>query len=134
LHLAPFNLSGYQVCPFASANCASACLNTAGRGGAFRPGGTNAIQEARKRKTRMLFEDKYLFFDMLWCDVKLYVKHCERKNLIFVIRLNGISDILWEREFLVIFADFFNLQFYDYMKILIINRANRLFNYHLTFS
>ena len=30
LNLAPYNLSGYQVCPMASQGCASACLHTAG--------------------------------------------------------------------------------------------------------
>ena len=32
LHLAPAKLSGYNVCSSASKGCASACLNTAGRG------------------------------------------------------------------------------------------------------
>ena len=32
LYMAPYNLSGKNVCPNASAGCAAACLNTAGRG------------------------------------------------------------------------------------------------------
>ena len=32
LHLAPFTLSGRNTCPKATAGCAAACLNTAGRG------------------------------------------------------------------------------------------------------
>ena len=53
LHLAPADLSGYNVCPMASDGCRAACLNTAGRGGIFKPGTTtNAIQDARIRKTR----------------------------------------------------------------------------------
>ena len=32
LHLAPFNLSGFNACAWASKGCAEACLNTAGRG------------------------------------------------------------------------------------------------------
>jgi hypothetical protein len=49
LHLAPANLSGYEVCPKRTAGCTAACLNTAGRGGMFKPGGTNTIQQARIR-------------------------------------------------------------------------------------
>ena len=32
LYLAPYNLSGFNVCPFASKGCISGCLNTAGMG------------------------------------------------------------------------------------------------------
>ncbi len=32
LHLAPGNLSGFNVCPGASKGCLASCLNTAGRG------------------------------------------------------------------------------------------------------
>ena len=65
LHLAPANLSGYETCPKRTAGCTAACLNTAGRGGMFKPGGTNTIQEARKRKTRMFFENRTEFMSTL---------------------------------------------------------------------
>ena len=32
IYMAPYNLSGKNVCPGASAGCAAACLNTAGPG------------------------------------------------------------------------------------------------------
>ena len=32
IHLAPANLSGYEVCKWRSKGCTMACLNTAGRG------------------------------------------------------------------------------------------------------
>ena len=32
LYLAPYNLSGHNVCPNASPDCIKACLNTAGNG------------------------------------------------------------------------------------------------------
>ncbi len=65
LHLAPANLSGYETCPKRTAGCTAACLNTAGRGGMFKPGGTNTIQEARKRKTKMFFEERKSFIVQL---------------------------------------------------------------------
>ena len=41
LYLAPFNISGVNLCPMAKkANCMEACLNTAGRGA------MNSVQKA----------------------------------------------------------------------------------------
>tara|TARA_R110001606_G_scaffold12378_2_gene54161 strand:+ start:2189 stop:2758 length:570 start_codon:yes stop_codon:yes gene_type:complete len=48
------------------------------------------------------------------------------------IRLNGSSDIIWERYLNM--ADFPDVQFYDYTKHRASTRANRAPNYHLTFS
>ena len=62
LHLAPANLSGYEVCAKRTIGCTDACLNLAGRGGMFKKGEfTNAIQKARIRKTKMFFEDRINF-------------------------------------------------------------------------
>jgi hypothetical protein len=60
LHLAPYKLAGFNVCPMAElAGCVAGCLNTAGRGGIVKHGETtNAIQQARIRKTRLLVEDR----------------------------------------------------------------------------
>jgi len=75
LHLAPYNVSGYQTCPKATAGCAAACLNTAGRGGMFKRGETtNTIQEARKRKTRLFFEARFDFMTLLVKDIELAIK------------------------------------------------------------
>ena len=63
LHLSPFNISGNNVCPNASAGCASACLNTAGRG-AMRN-----VQEARIRKTQFFFNDREGFLRQLFKDI-----------------------------------------------------------------
>ena len=141
LHLAPANLSGYETCPKRTAGCTAACLNTAGRGGMFKPGGTNTIQEARKRKTRMFFEDRTAFMAALVKDIELARKQAERKNMIAVFRLNGTSDIAFEKYEVVregktyknIFAAFPFTQFYDYTKILG-RKVNGASNYHLTFS
>lgn len=132
LHLAPFNVSGYQTCPKATAGCAAACLNTAGRGGMFKKGeSTNVIQEARKRKTRLFFEDRENFLNLLRADIRKAIKQAEKKGMIPVFRLNGTSDISWEKYGII--DEFPNVQFYDYTKML--NRKVRdLPNYHLTFS
>jgi hypothetical protein len=137
LHLAPARLSGYNVCPGASAGCIAGCLNTAGRGGMFKRGeNTNAIQEARIRRTRFFFEDREAFMRALVSDVRKGIKQAERKGLIPVFRLNGTSDIRWESVevdgFRNIMEAFPTIQWYDYTKLT--NRRHLPSNYHLTFS
>lgn len=142
LHLAPASLSGYNTCPKATEGCKAACLNTAGRGGMFKKGeNTNVIQQARIRKTKMFFEDRIGFMLDLVKDIELGLKQAAKKNMIPVFRLNGTSDLAWEKYQVVrngklfrnIFAAFPDVQFYDYTKILG-RKVKDIANYHLTFS
>jgi hypothetical protein len=131
LHLSPADVAGYETCPKRTAGCTAACLNTAGRGGMFKPGGTNTIQEARKRKTRMFFEQRDQFLADLEADIRKGIKQAEKKGMIPAFRLNGTSDIAWEKYGII--QKFPEVQFYDYTKIR--NRkVAALSNYHLTFS
>ena len=145
LHLAPSDVSGYQVCPLASAGCIATCLNTAGRGGMFKLGeSTNKIQECRKRRTHLFFEQRETFMQLLERDIEHAKKRANKLGLTLVLRLNGTSDLPWEKirpwsvGYRNIFERFPEIQFYDYTKI-----AARMFkqgsadfpsNYHLTFS
>jgi len=142
LHLAPSTLSGYNTCPKATAGCIASCLNTAGRGGMFKRGeSTNAIQQARIRKTIMFYEERNAFFYLLVKDIELAIKQSAKKGLIPVFRLNGTSDLSWEKYEVVrngevftnIFAAFPDVQFYDYTKV-IGRKVSGIKNYHLTFS
>lgn len=142
LHLAPYTLSGRNTCPKATAGCIAACLNTAGRGGMFKRGETtNVIQEARKRKTNFFFEERAGFFEWLVADIKLAIKQSAKLGLVPVFRLNGTSDLSWEKyevvvdgvTYMNIFAAFPEVQFYDYTKVLG-RKFQHIKNYHLTFS
>jgi hypothetical protein len=146
LHLAPASLSGYNTCPKATEGCKTACLNTAGRGGMFKKGeSTNVIQKARIRKTKMFYENRNEFFNLLVKDITLAIKQSEKKGLIPVFRLNGTSDISFEKygftiaydgytiDYANIFERFPNVQFYDYTKVLG-RKVNGIKNYQLTFS
>ena len=142
LHLAPADLSGFNTCPKATEGCKAACLNTAGRGGMFKKGATtNVIQEARMRKTAFFFEERKYFMEWLVQDIELAIKQSAKKNLIPVFRLNGTSDLSWEKYEVVrngklyrnIFAAFPDVQFYDYTKVLG-RKVSDIKNYHLTFS
>jgi hypothetical protein len=136
LHLAPHTLGGYKtVCPKSTPGCRAACLNTAGHGGMFKPDGTNRVQDARIRRTKRFFENRKDFMFDLTCDITKAMRQANRLGLEPVFRLNGTSDILWERipvlGYKNIFEMFSAVQFYDYTKIL---RSIDIPNYHLTFS
>ena len=138
LHLAPADVSGYNTCPKATAGCKAACLNTAGRGGMFKKGETtNAIQKARIRKARYFFEDRAGFMQDLVKDINKAIKFAARKGLTPVFRLNGTSDLSWEKydagQGLNIFEQFPYVQFYDYTKVPK-RKVEGIANYHLTFS
>jgi hypothetical protein len=132
LHLAPADLSGREVCPKRTAGCTRACLNTAGRGGMFKKGETtNVIQQARVRKTRYFFEDRGAFMADLAADIRKGIRQAEKLGLTPVFRLNGTSDLAWEKSGII--EQFPDVQFYDYTKVLG-RKVAHLQNYHLTFS
>ena len=132
LHLAPANLSGYNTCAKATDGCKQACLNTAGRGGIFKKGeSTNVIQQARIRKTKMFFEQRDQFMADLESDIRAGIKQAEKMNMIPAFRLNGTSDLAWEKYGII--EKFPEVQFYDYTKI-VGRKVSHLKNYHLTFS
>ena len=130
LHLAPANLSGFNVCKDASKGCAAACLNTAGRGA------MSSVQRARIAKTLLFFHDKPAFLSNLWEEVKKSMKSATRKGMTPCFRLNLTSDLMWEKYGIIeMFADQI---FYDYTKHFtrMLRFINGGFpaNYHLTFS
>lgn len=114
LYLAPSDVSGYNVCPFAKA-CKEGCLNTAGRG-AF-----TSVQLSRIEKTRLFFTDRESFLENLFLDCEALVRKAKRMGLLPCIRLNGTSDISFHRmvipsqgkTLLELFPD---VPFYDYTK------------------
>lgn len=151
LHFAPTDLSGFQVCPMATAGCTLACLNLAGRGGIAKGGNlsyfavamkrrTNTVQAARIRRTVRFFNEREAFMADLVADIMKAVRFCAKHGFTPVFRLNGTSDIRWEtigctvlnHPFRSVMHAFPMLQFYDYTKLT--NRKNVPANYHLTFS
>ena len=137
LHLAPADLSGYETCPKRTAGCSAACLNTAGRGGMFKKGtNTNSVQQARIRKTKWFFEDRQDFMLSLADDIRKAIRFARKRDLTPVFRLNGTSDLAWEKYTISgynVFELFPDVQFYDYTKVLG-RKVSQYPNYHLTFS
>lgn len=128
LYLVPSDLSGVNLCPFSSAGCRAACLNTAGRGK------FDSIQEARLIKTIHFLNNKVGFIDQLRSDIQALIRRSKREGLTPCVRLNGTSDILWERIAPELFTEFSDVQFYDYTKFPEKIRNNIPSNYHLTYS
>lgn len=130
LHLAPADLSGHEVCPKRSKGCTKGCLNMAGRGV------MSYIQNARVRKTKRFFDDRDNFMKELVAETFRYIKYAKKIGLIPCFRLNGTSDIPWEKiryQNQNMFELFPDVQFYDYTKILG-RKVVDFHNYHLTFS
>jgi len=155
LYLAPADTAStpqlkINVCSMAElAGCKAPCLNVSGHAGIFKKGETtNAIQQARIKKTRWFFDDRAGFMRQLAKEIVKLVEKADEMGLKPAVRLNGTSDIKWENvrfEYVFalgkvrsvsIFELFPEVQFYDYTKIP--NRGtedNPLpANYHLTFS
>jgi hypothetical protein len=146
LHLAPGDLSGYEVCSMRTDACTFVCLNIAGRGGIHKggllthqdivDGRRNAIQKARITRTVAYFEYRADFMDLLAREIAKAIKLARKEGFIPAFRLNGTSDIRWESVpvggFPNIMTLFSDVQFYDYTKIQ--NRKRIPSNYHLTFS
>jgi hypothetical protein len=99
---------------------------------------TNAVQRARIRKTQYFFDNRAQFMLDLADDIGRAIRQAAKKGLIPVFRLNGTSDLSWEKYTvgdtgLTVFELFPDVQFYDYTAVL--GRKIAQFpNYHLTFS
>ena len=129
MHLRPVNT---KICPYQDiAKCKNACLNTAGLGGVYP-----SIQKARQRKTDLFLNDRDEFMKQLVNDIHKFLRACDRKEKKPAIRLNGTSDIQWEKidiDGQNIFEMFPQIQFYDYTKIPT-RKVDNIPNYHLTWS
>ena len=134
LYMAPYNLSGKNVCPNASAGCAAACLNTSGRGA------MHVVQAARLKKTQRFFEDRQQFLWDLVNEIRALKRKAQARGMKAAVRLNGTSDLPYEKykigdtgkNIMELFPD---IQFYDYTKLETrITKGQLPANYHLTFS
>ena len=131
LHLAPYKRSSKNVCPSASKECIAACLNSAGRGQQ-----TN-VQQARLRKTEFFHKNRSGFLWQLSREIEQLKRRAKNSGFKFAVRLNGTSDLSFERFKLQDGQSLLDLhpdvQFYDYTKVY--NRLTRAIpNYYLLFS
>jgi len=131
LHLAPFTLSGKNVCPKASPECAAACLNTSGRGQ------MGSVQKARLNKTNLFWTNKNAFLWQLSREIDQLKKRAAAQGFKFAVRLNGTSDLAWHRMKVdgggTLHQLHPDVQFYEYTKVLnYLNHEHK--NLNVTFS
>ena len=128
LHLAPFDLSGRNVCPYVTevSPCVNACLNTSGHGGipvAKEWSDTtvrvnlNAVQRARIARTNFFWNDRDGFLEQLDREIRTFAKYARKRGYTPTVRLNGTSDLSWES--FGVFEWNPGIQFYDYTKGLV---------------
>jgi hypothetical protein len=137
-------VSGRNTCPHATEGCRAACLNTAGRGGiGLDDDGLNMIQAARIQRTRFFHRDRARFMAQLVGEIARHEKRCAKADVRAAVRLNGTSDLPWERfacerdgaTFPHVFAAFPNVTFYDYTKFPVrLRKIAGIGNYSLTYS
>lgn len=133
LHLAPADISGFEVCPGRSVACTDLCLNKAGHG-IF-----DNVQLARIRRTQWYFADRAGFMARLCKEIETALRYASKRGMKAAFRLNGTSDIPWHRVPVEgaasVMERFTGVPFYDYTKV-----AKRCLkeslpaNYDLTFS
>jgi len=131
MYLAPHkeNTKKINLCPRASKGCAAACLYTAGRG-RF----PNVIK-ARIERADWFVADRKAFLVQLHKEILQHSMKARMEGKKPAIRLNGTSDIKWERY--IDMSLYPEVQFYDYTKWGPKDRVKAIFgntNYHLTFS
>ena len=145
LSLAHSDISGYNVCPMANklkaneqnknkSTCSSVCVGANGFAQIFK-----SVMDARIRKTKLFFENRAEFMNLLIKDIEKAINYSLKRGFIPTFRLNAYSDIKYENikvihndiEYNNIFELFKDYKFYDYSKLT--NRKTPD-NYELTYS
>ena len=135
LYMSPFTLNskGVNLCPMASKGCSDACLFESGFGGIY-----SSVKNGRTEKTEFYLSDRIGFLDKLISEISKLEKKFKDSEYTLAIRLNGTSDISYEKQKAsngkTIFETFPNVQFYDYTKNYTRFDKQLPANYHLTFS
>lgn len=134
MYLSPFtqNSKGINLCSHASKGCAKACLFGSGAARFDR------VQAGKLNKTEYFLANRKTFLEQLDNEIATIVAKHSKDNSKFAIRLNGTSDIRFEkfkiRDNKNIFELYPNVQFYDYTKNYLRFNVELPKNYHLTFS
>jgi len=119
---------GVNMCKWASPGCLAGCLNKAGN-----PVYAKGKEKARKARTALFRDEPVAFLARLVKELRAFRKKCAKLGVQPAVRLNGTSDIPWERVAGWLFDMFSDFRFYDYTKGF--DRLGKVpANYWLTFS
>ena len=129
VYMAPNTIAGRgNVCADATEGCILGCLYSAGRGK------FSNVEQARINRAQYFFDDNKAYMQQLIKEIEAHIRKANRKNMVPAIRLNGTSDIPYERvkyDGKTLMEIFQGLVYYDYTK----SKARALKQpYNLTFS
>ena len=92
VYMAPNTIGGRgNVCVDATKPCIKACIYETGMG-AF-----SNVQQARINRAQYFFDDNKAYMEQLIKEIEAHIRKANRKNMVPAIRLNGTSDIPYER-------------------------------------
>lgn len=126
LALSPHTISGDDVCPHSTPGCRAHCVAFSGNGK------YDTVTRARIARTRLMIDEPLAFLSLL---VHLLDKESAKSPL--AVRLNGFSDIRWEKVLPNWFwTRYSDVTFYDYTKHSSLSRPSTALpgNYTLTYS
>jgi hypothetical protein len=134
-YMAPHRLAGVgDLCGNASPGCIALCLGAHSGAATYYP----TVLRSRIAKARLLMQDRQAFFREMAAGIKRAERAAARASLKLCVRLNGATDLAWERLAPWIFEANRDFQFVDYTKsvqrMLAFCAGKLPPNYHLTFS
>lgn len=126
VYMSPATESGVNLCPFATAGCAAACLGHSAGRMSFGP-----MRIARLWKTALLLGAPDLFGELLRSEVQAHAARAHRLGMLPAVRVDGSTDTgLGQR----IASASPGVAFWDYTKDATRIGKRRARNYSLTFS
>lgn len=137
-YLAPSTMGGVgNLCSHASEGCIALCLgHYSGQASmvADLEHGDNPTRKSRRDKAVLFMRERKAYIAALDKDITRLEHRAAKLGKLLCVRLNGSSDIAWERVAPQLFANHPTVQFVDYTKNPSRMTANLPSNYWLTFS
>lgn len=139
-YMAPADTAGVgNLCPHASVGCKALCLGWfSGQADMVKDGQLNDARRSRIAKAKLFMSDRKAFIDEMWKGLWRAKTKSVREGLKLCVRLNGATDIAWEKLEPQLFSANPDIQFVDYTKnlkrMLAFCDGKMPSNYHLTFS
>lgn len=139
-YMAPHSLSGYNLCPKATAGCKALCLGRWSGAAMYY----DSVNKSRVAKAQRFMRDRQAYLRDIVKAIYAAERQASRAGLKLCVRLNGSTDIAWEgircdNSWLMmrgatIFDWFPHVQFVDYTKVAARLKRKLPANYHLTLS
>lgn len=143
-YMAPADLASVgNLCPKATNGCRALCLGWfSGQAGMAKGNALNSVRRSRIEKARRFMTDRAAYLADIVRATELVERKAARLGLRLCVRLNGSTDIAWERirvvrggvEYPNMMAAFPHVQFTDYTKLASRFARPLPANYSLTYS